>query len=160
MDNSNISCLGTSEATSNSYFMSVEILVSQVSLNIDFFFRADTEGWMIRCIFFRPGIWPLPSHLNDVVYKSVLLVPSLYKPLMRQTKLEYGGFGLSIWEASEKEIKITLHLQRRMALGKNMYSIQHMLVHFQKNDGKLVKSSCRYTQGKFSHEFSMQDVGG
>lgn len=64
---------------------------------------------------------------------------------MHKTKLEYGGFGLSIGEASEKEIKITLHLQDEW-LWEKTCTVYSMLVHFQKNDGKLVKSSCRYTQ--------------
>ena len=71
--------------------------------------------------------------------------PRFINPLMHKAKLEYGGFGLSVWEASEKEIKITLHLQEEWLWEKSC-TVYSMLVHFQKSDGKLVKSSCRCSQ--------------
>lgn len=136
MENSNISCWGTSEATSNSYFMNVEMLFSQVSLGINFFFQSWCRG--------MNGKVYSPSDLGSCHFLLIWLMwftnqcyntlSFLINSLMHKAKLEYRGFRLRVWKASDKEKKKKKNhtsLIRRMALEKKICIVYSMSVHFQ-----------------------------
>lgn len=123
------------------------MLFFQVSLGIGFFFRVDAERWMVRCVLLQT--WRTSCHFLFIwrMWFANQCWDTLFfliNPPLHKAKLAYRGFGLCV-RSLRKGKKNSHFINKKNGFGKNMYSIQHVST-FPGNDGKLVKSSCRYSQ--------------